>query len=810
VEVPVRRGKVRNSTNADHPPERAIRPSPKLQRRLAVTTALGALAWLLTTLLIGGNDPADKVSSVISGAVLLISVVAGAGPRTAASDAPNLGLDQLRRPAEQRVSQQVRQRGLIDKPFLPVRLTSVRAAKPGAADTTRTGCSWPEYGKAISRRVGGSLVARLVHGDRGCGKSTAALAVTVTRLANPHGRLPLLLSLSSWNPAAEDLETWLDRNLGLVYSAYRRLGPDGGDRLTVLLREPVEFVLDGLDELASTGYRRDALDQTIDLFRNRCPVMVFASELLPGAEGDRPLLRLAMGGPDRADSGAYLDRVFREAGDPLSRRPEIRRREAELLEPLVDILGSVFYLDLFRTLLLGGTVTLADINDALWHGGPPAVRSCLLDAFVAGTVATLTGRHRRHGVRWLRSIAAGMTSRKVTVLPWWRIHDALPSWVLPAMLALGMIPAYLLALVLPAGLTRGFGLGSVVGIGLGLMRGVDHRGRDLLPATAVVAAIVLAIGTVRVGAATAVIDTAEIAVAFLLALRWRGRLLLPWPDALAAILVISFGSAMATWAAQTAMGVSDRTFIGVFLAVALGVGVAVLAARLLTMPSLAIRPSSLSLSVSGRGWPGQDIAFGILAGTAVGLAGGLVGGITRSLHHGVQVAVVFGLVVGLPVGAIGGLFSWLNRPGTEHALATPRTTNRRDMVAALAAIVFIAAAADASIELLRGPLRTSVEVRPIHGVLFGMTISVIVACFNTAWPTYVAAHLWFALGRQVPWRFIRFLDALCDRQVLRQEGATYQFRNAELQEHLADRARSRRSPGRHCRPQQQRTVRTGE
>lgn len=781
-----------------------MRPSLKLQRRLAVVTASAALAWLLATLLTGGNDPADKVSSVITGLVLLISIIAGSGPGGAVTPDPGMVLDSMRRQIDRAVDRQAGQRRLLDKPFLPVRVMSVSAVRPTAADTTRTGRCWTEYGKAISRRVGDSPVPRLVHGDRGCGKSTAALALTSTRLANRDGRLPLLLSLSSWNPTAEDVETWLDRNVGLVYSAYRGLGPDGSRRLTVLLQQPVEFVLDGLDELPSTGDRREALRQILALFHDRCPVVVFTSELLPGAEGERPLLRLALGGPNREDSGAYLAGVFQEAGDPLSRWPATRRA-AELLEPLADILGSVFYLDLFRTLLIAGTVTLDDVDDALWYGGPAAVRSRLLDTFVAGAVATLPGWHRRGGVRWLESIAAGMTGRKVTVLAWWRIHEALPGWVLPATLAFGMVPAYLLALVLPEGLTRGFALGSVVGIGLGLMRGIEHRGRDLLPATAVVAAVVASIGTLRAGPVTAVIDTAEIAVAFVLALLWRGRLLLPWRHALATVLVISFGSASAAWAAQAAMGVAERPFLGVALAVALGIGVAVMAARLLTTPGVAIRPSALSPAVSGRGWPGHDIAFGILAGTAVGLAGGLVGGVTRSFHHGLQVAVVFGLVVGLPVGTIGGVFSWLNRPGTEHTLATPRTTHRRDLVAAVAAILFIGTAAGGSIGLLRGPLHTSVEIRPVHGVLFGLTIGVIVACFNTAWPTYVAAHLWFALARRAPWRLVSFLDALSERQVLRQEGATYQFRNAELQEHLADRQRSRPSAGRHRRERPHRT-----
>ena len=114
------------------------------------------------------------------------------------------------------------------------------------------------------------------------------------------------------------------------------------------------------------------------------------------------------------------------------------------------------------------------------------------------------------------------------------------------------------------------------------------------------------------------------------------------------------------------------------------------------------------------------------------------------------------------------------------------------MVAALASVVFVAAGAGAAISFLRGPLQHTIRglhstllVRPGHGVLFGLTIGVIVACFNTAWPTYFVAHVWFASQGKLPWRFIGFLDAMCTSQIMRQEGATYQFRNAEIQSGLA-------------------------
>jgi hypothetical protein len=45
---------------------------------------------------------------------------------------------------------------------------------------------------------------------------------------------------------------------------------------------------------------------------------------------------------------------------------------------------------------------------------------------------------------------------------------------------------------------------------------------------------------------------------------------------------------------------------------------------------------------------------------------------------------------------------------------------------------------------------------------------------------------WLALRGRLPWRLMRFLaDAHVHRGVLRQAGAFYQFRHAELQRHLA-------------------------
>jgi hypothetical protein len=45
--------------------------------------------------------------------------------------------------------------------------------------------------------------------------------------------------------------------------------------------------------------------------------------------------------------------------------------------------------------------------------------------------------------------------------------------------------------------------------------------------------------------------------------------------------------------------------------------------------------------------------------------------------------------------------------------------------------------------------------------------------------------MWLPLRGQLPWAVIAFLDDACERGVLRRAGAVYQFRHAQLQEHLA-------------------------
>jgi hypothetical protein len=59
----------------------------------------------------------------------------------------------------------------------------------------------------------------------------------------------------------------------------------------------------------------------------------------------------------------------------------------------------------------------------------------------------------------------------------------------------------------------------------------------------------------------------------------------------------------------------------------------------------------------------------------------------------------------------------------------------------------------------------------------------------SAWGSWLLfARLWLPLTGHLPWRSHRFFNDAYDRGILRQEGASYQFRHVQLRDHLANTA----------------------
>jgi hypothetical protein len=190
----------------------------------------------------------------------------------------------------------------------------------------------------------------------------------------------------------------------------------------------------------------------------------------------------------------------------------------------------------------------------------------------------------------------------------------------------------------------------------------------------------------------------------------------------------------------------------------------------------------------------------------IGVGGGLTGGLRLGLTYGVMLTIVFSVIVGIPVGLVGTAIRWLSAPevdtATEEGTASRRkrstpSTLRTDRTVTVATVIGIGVAAAAGIStLIFIPQfyvvtevigrQSSFGILPADGILFGLTIGLIVACFNTAWPTYALAHCWLILTGRSPVRLEKFLDELHHAQILRREGSYLMFRHYEFQRYLSE------------------------
>ncbi|HEU4347735.1 MAG TPA: hypothetical protein VFR35_08100 [Actinoplanes sp.] len=141
--------------------------------------------------------------------------------------------------------------------------------------------------------------------------------------------------------------------------------------------------------------------------------------------------------------------------------------------------------------------------------------------------------------------------------------------------------------------------------------------------------------------------------------------------------------------------------------------------------------------------------------------------------------LVVALILGVPLGFVFGLYDLWKVPVAPAAASTPRTTYLEDR---------------------RISIRVSIAAALVAGLVLGLTGGMgpeVLDAFLVGLVVYLVGRLVFGLGaslgraervltpsvRRV--RFIRLLEDALQRQVLRQAGAVYQFRHAELQDHLA-------------------------
>jgi hypothetical protein len=210
-------------------------------------------------------------------------------------------------------------------------------------------------------------------------------------------------------------------------------------------------------------------------------------------------------------------------------------------------------------------------------------------------------------------------------------------------------------------------------------------------------------------------------------------------------------------------------------------------------------------------------AFGVAGGTAAGLGGafGMAArrGRTREPSGGIHwqlrvtdliVGVTLGMSVGLALAitatARTGLISGLTLsfcavlvlglrgvPNKPTDAASPDATLIRDRGAAAVAML-VAGLAFGLVAGVPTGLVAGLKAGMIFGATTGFNFGLNFGLFETMWGSFVLARVFLALSSRLPWKLMMFLaDAHDQRGVLRQVGAVYQFRHAELQHRLAGR-----------------------
>jgi hypothetical protein len=238
---------------------------------------------------------------------------------------------------------------------------------------------------------------------------------------------------------------------------------------------------------------------------------------------------------------------------------------------------------------------------------------------------------------------------------------------------------------------------------------------------------------------------------------------------------------------------------GLFGALIVGL-VSVLGVKAITPRSMAVRWPKLRdiRSVAAmvlRILPVIALAFGLLSGVAIGLDEGLANGLIAGVGGGLTFGPIFGVVLGVLLGLVD---VW-RAPLAAMSAVTPRAVYRRDMRSHRVSGLMIGLTGGIVGGIggwLTGTFQSTEPLEPgwYGGLSLGLALGLalgllsgLVSGFRAgAAPSLLFTEIALLLrGQRV--RFMTLLETALARQVLRQAGAVYQFRHADLQDRLADR-----------------------
>ncbi|MCZ0987926.1 hypothetical protein BEK98_08780 [Streptomyces diastatochromogenes] len=583
-------------------------------------------------------------------------------------------------------------------------------------------------GGEIARVFEGVPTGRLVVlGEPGAGKTVLLIRLLLALLEHrpPGGPVPVLFPLASWDPARQDLYSWMADQLTRDHPGLQTPvpadtpQPSPGTQACALLEQRLILpLLDRLDELPE-AVRARALQAINQVLPARQPLVLSSriaeyrraltppagtTVLLNGAAGIR-LLPL-----DPAKAAAYLER---DAGGPGTGAAARWSRVTASLGtgiPASQALSTPLGLFLARTIYNPRPdehlVDLAHPDELLDQARFPS-RADIDTHLFAAFIPAAYRPHPLHPTRWsperaqrtLTFLARHLqhTLDGTPNLAWWQLPKALPKHgvAIAVGLTAGLIGGLAggLGFGFPFGLTSGFTYGLSAGLTNGLLFG--------LPCAA--------------GAALITSSAKDRNPSSGIRWSWRGK---SW---------LIFG---------LAAGLGFGLVTGVWNGLAIG----------------------------------RDfgLAIGLTNGLAAGLMGGFMGGL-RSVHPDLDKAVGPGAV--------------LARDRRTFSVMTLAGGLTGVLALALALVIVLALALG-----YRVSLPTALAFELPQGLGYGLPFGLMLGVVRSVWLEFLIAQVGLAALGRVPCHFMSFLaDAHERRGVLRQVGAVYQFRHVDLQRHLAGR-----------------------
>ncbi len=423
---------------------------------VALATVGGAA--LVTSVSGGGLDRAIKIIS-LTAASLALAGTAGrlvrwaipAGAQESSQDQVSRAKELLASTAATHLKEEAKLRGLDDPAPIPVRWfiskNPCRIDRPVNLSPEVTAANSDNVGELADqfRKMKRSRLVLL--GGPGSGKTTLAMQIVRELLKSRTNTdpVPLLLSLSSWDPSRQDLAQWIQDSLDRLFPA---LGaPEYGPNVTERLAGLGEIlpVLDGLDEMNSP-LRAEVILELSGSLAPDDPIILTsrtheydeavanAGDVITSATvlESQPLSRTAAADYLARSLSSSLLHSWEPELDAL-RRSDCHGPEIELLAALTSVPFSIW---LLRQVVEHGSIenTPDQLLDPQRFGDARALKAHLLDALIPALVEP-----RRHGRdrtvrtvphegydsadvrRWLGFVAFQLQTQGTSELAWWKL-----------------------------------------------------------------------------------------------------------------------------------------------------------------------------------------------------------------------------------------------------------------------------------------------------------------------------------------------------------------------------------------------------